>query len=178
LLPFRGKTLLRHAAETALAAQLGPVIVVLGFEDAACREALHGLPLTIVENSRWREGMGGSIAAGLQAIDESTHRAVIVMLCDQSAVTSEVLHTLDAEQRTTGKSIVASGYGGTVGPPALFTSDRFPELRALSGHHGAKSLFQDAAELSVVDCPEAALDIDLPADLARLADQAGAEAHG
>jgi molybdenum cofactor cytidylyltransferase len=117
--------------------------------------------------------MGGSIAAGLQAIDESEHRAVIVMLCDQPAVTSDLLRTLDAEQRSTGKSIVVSGYSGTVGPPALFTADRYPELRALHGQQGAKSLFQNASELSVVDCPEAALDIDLPEDLARLATGSG-----
>ena len=45
LLPWAGHTLLRHAALTALEADLGPVIVVLGSNQVACRAALARLPL-------------------------------------------------------------------------------------------------------------------------------------
>ena len=113
LLPFGKSTLLRHAAETALAAALGPVIVVLGAAEEGCRETLFGLPVTIVANPTWQEGMGSSIAIGVQAVGETSHRAAIIMLCDQPAITPGVLRSLEEHQRTTGKSIVASQYGGT-----------------------------------------------------------------
>src|SRR5580765_8406302 len=79
LLPFGNGTLLRHAAETALEAALGPVIVVLGAVEEKCRETLAGLAVTVLANPAWEEGMGTSIAIGMQAVSDALHRAVIVM---------------------------------------------------------------------------------------------------
>ncbi|HSI63788.1 MAG TPA: nucleotidyltransferase family protein [Candidatus Saccharimonadia bacterium] len=168
LLPFGQSTLLRHAAETALAAALGSVIVVLGAEEERCRMSLAGLPLTIVTNPGWQEGMGSSIATGMQEVRDTEHRAVIIMLCDQPAITSDMLRSLEEHQRNTGKSMVASRHGEVLGPPVLFTADHFPQLRLLQGHQGARSLFQTQSDLASVPCPEAAFDIDTEADLALL----------
>jgi molybdenum cofactor cytidylyltransferase len=168
LVPFGEGTLLRHAAQTALAAELGPVIVVLGAVEDQCRNALVGLPLTILVNSNWSEGMGTSIAAGMQGVSETSERGVIVALCDQPAITPAHLRSLAETQRSSGKSIIASRYAGTLGPPAFFASSRFSQLRLLKGPHGAKVLFQDSAQLTVVDCMEGAFDIDTEADVARL----------
>jgi molybdenum cofactor cytidylyltransferase len=167
LLPYDGSTLLRHSAETALATALGPVIVVLGAAEEKCRQTLLGLPVTIVSNPAWREGMGGSIAVGMQAVDETSHRAVIIMLCDQPAVTPAVLLSLDQHQQATGKSIVASQYEGTLGPPVLFTATHFAKLRRLHGPQGAKSLFQNHPDPGSINFPDAAWDIDTEDDLAR-----------
>lgn len=90
------------------------------------------------------------------------------MLCDQPAITPVMLRSLEEHQKTTGKSIVASQHGGTLGPPALFTADHFPQLRLLHGRHGAKSLFQNQPDLTSLACPEAAWDIDTEHDLALL----------
>jgi molybdenum cofactor cytidylyltransferase len=168
LLPFGETTLLRYAAKTALAAALGPVIVVLGAVEKQCRETLSGLPVTIVSNSNWEEGMGSSIATGMRAVGKILHRAVIIMLCDQPAITARLLRSLAEHQRSVGKSIVASHHGDNLGPPALFTADHFPQLRLLRGRHGARSLFQNQPDLSSLACPEAALDIDTENDLAFL----------
>ena len=168
LVAFGQSTLLRHAAETALAARLGPVIAVLGAVEERCMETLGRLPLIIVTNPKWQDGMGGSIAVGMQAVGETSHRAAIIMLCDQPAITPGMLRSLEEHQRTTGKSIVASHYGGILGPPALFAANHFGQLRLLSGHQGAKSLFHNDACLSPVACPEAAWDIDTEEDVASL----------
>jgi molybdenum cofactor cytidylyltransferase len=175
LLPFGRSTLLRHAAETAIAAALGPVTVVLGAVEQPCRDTLSGLPITIVVNAAWQEGMGTSIARAMQGIGETSHRAALIMLCDQPAITPGVLRSLDQHQRTTGKSIVASQWDATLGPPALFTAEHFPQLRLLQGHQGARSLFQNPAILSSLVCPEAALDIDVEEDLPSLRLLAGEE---
>jgi molybdenum cofactor cytidylyltransferase len=165
LLRFGNSTLLRHAAETALAANLGPVIVVLGAVEEKCRATLAGLPATILTNPAWEEGMGSSIAMGMQAVDDASHRAVIVMLCDQPAVTPAMLRALEHHQCSTGAPIVASDSAGVLGPPAFFCANHFAGLRRLRGHQGAKSLFQNQAVLSSLACPEAALDIDSENDL-------------
>jgi molybdenum cofactor cytidylyltransferase len=165
LLPFGHSTLLCHAANTALASALGPVVVVLGAAEEKCRQALTGLPVTIITNPSWEEGMGNSIASGMQAIAETSHRAAIIMLCDQPAITPKILQSLNEHQRTTGKSIVASAYDGTLGPPALFTAEYFPQLRSLFGQQGAKFLFRDSSALSSLSCPEGEFDIDSEDDL-------------
>jgi molybdenum cofactor cytidylyltransferase len=158
LLPFRGRTLLRHAAETALTASLGPVITVLGAEEDRCRQALSGLPITIVVNPLFREGMGTSIATGARPLTDE--HAAIITLCDQPDVTAVTLQALHNKHQQTSANIVAAQYQGTNGPPALFARAYFPRLRQLSGPAGAKALVS-------VDCREAALDLDTPADLAR-----------
>src|SRR5947199_10804400 len=68
LLRCEGQTLLRRAAETALASVCRPVIVVLGARCDALRPELHGLPVEITENPDWALGMGSSISAGVQAM--------------------------------------------------------------------------------------------------------------
>jgi molybdenum cofactor cytidylyltransferase len=164
---FRGRTLLRHAAETALTARLGPVFTVLGAEEHRCREALSGLPITIVVNPLFREGMGTSIATGARLLTDED--AAIITLCDQPDVTAATLQALHNKREQTGANIVAAHYQGTNGSPALFARAYFARLRELSGPVGAKALIASEPNLVSIDCPEAALDLDTPADLAHCA---------
>ncbi|WP_038160078.1 nucleotidyltransferase family protein [Verrucomicrobium sp. BvORR106] len=172
LLRYRDGTLLRHAAQTALAAALGPVIVVLGSGEPECREALLGLPITMVLNLQWDEGMGTSIATGMQCVREAEHDAVIITLCDQPAITACMLRALVRHPHDAGCSIVASRHGDNriVDPPVLFTAQHFAQLRLLKGHDGAKAIIRQrpAEELGFVPCPEAAFDVDTEQDVAAL----------
>src|SRR5690348_4030085 len=61
LLDYRGRPLLRHSVEQALGSACRPVMVVLGAEADACRAAIGDLPVEIVVNADWAEGMGSSI---------------------------------------------------------------------------------------------------------------------
>ena len=169
LFRFRGRTLLRHAAETALTASLGPVITVLGAEEHRCREALSGLPITIVVNPLFREGMGTSIAIGARSLTDED--AAIITLCDQPDLTAATLQALHNKHEQTGANIVAAHYQGTNGPPALFARAYFPQLRQLSGPAGAKALIASEPNLVSMDCREAAFDLDTPADFARCTHQ-------
>jgi molybdenum cofactor cytidylyltransferase len=164
LLPYRGSTLLRHAAKTAIDAELGPVFVILGAVVEECRATLLGLPATIVVNPAWDEGMGGSIACGAQQLDESVHGAAIILLCDQPGITPAILRALDRERCTSGAPIVASRCGDVLGPPAFFAAPLFTRLRALRGADGARALFRDEPNVATVDCSQAAWDIDTEAD--------------
>ena len=163
LLPWGGHTLLRHAAMTALSAEVGPVVVVLGSNESACRTALEGLPLQILHHPDWASGMGGSIAAGVRELQDRQLEAVIVMLCDQPFVTAATLRDLEAEWRLGGCEIVATRDQQILGPPALFSSKRFDRLLELQGHQGAKSLLQEHS-LRFIDCPQASIDVDTPED--------------
>lgn len=168
LLRFRGRTLLRHAAETALASVCRPVVVVLGaFAERLSRE-LAGLPVTVAVNLQWNEGMSSSIRAGLKALapERDGPDAVVIMLCDQPLVSAQFLDRLVAIHQSTGKGIVAAEYGGEGGVPALFSRAYYPDLAALSGSRGAKPLIvKYAMHAEQISLPEAAFDIDRQEDM-------------
>jgi molybdenum cofactor cytidylyltransferase len=172
LLDFAGKPMLRVAAETALGSECDPVIVVLGAHEAEVRPALLSLNVEIVVNDRWAEGMGTSIHAGLFALAkwELEHREIagtILALSDQPFVTSIFLRGLAEKHSQSGRPIVAAQYAGTAGVPAFFARETFPLLMALKPEHGCKAVILDhIADSLLVDCPEAARDIDTPEDYA------------
>jgi len=179
LLPYRGTTLLAHAAGTALAARIGPVLVVLGADADQMPGALAGLDVHTVVNAAWRSGMAASVCTGLAAVEQRWPGtlAVVLATCDQPLIQPKTLRAL-AVHVTGGATIAACGYGGAVGVPAAFARTRFGELLALRGEEGARRiLLTHATEIAVVDCPEAAVDVDTEAD-ARGLDRFGVRNDG
>ena len=165
LLRFRRRALIRHAAEVVIESACEPVVIVLGAYAERCERELFDLPVHVVQNSRWPTGLGTSIATGLRALDslEARPDAVLLSLCDQPAVTPPMLRRLIARHRAGGARIVAAGYAGTLGAPAIFDRSLFGELRALSGPEGARKLFERfASEVASVPLAAAALDLDTP----------------
>jgi molybdenum cofactor cytidylyltransferase len=181
LLDFRGKHLVRYVAEALQAAGCDPVVVVVGAYEHEVRAALTGLPVEIVVNERWPEGMGTSIQAGLRALQTDlpaleeqninngvTVKGAILALADQPFVTPEFLRGLIAKHRVSGKRIVAAQYSGTAGVPVFFACEAFPLLMALKPEQGCKGvILGHPAEAVLIDCPEAAMDIDTPEDYRR-----------
>ena len=170
LLEYRGKTLLERTADVAL--EVGDsVIVVLGSRAEQIWKAWNEPRVMVVENPRWSQGMGGSLAIGLQSllIAKPATQAAIFLLCDQPLLTATVLRRLIATHLNTGSAIVASEYNETLGVPALFHASLFPELLALKGKEGARKVIQSHPR-QVVGVPfaEGSLDIDTPADWAQL----------
>ena len=168
LLDFGGKPLLRHAVESAQASGCDPVIVVLGANEYEIRPALAGLNVEIVVNERWAEGMGTSIQTGLRALENRDIDGAILALSDQPFVTSDFLSGLVKSHRRSGRAIVAAQYSGTAGVPVFFAREAFPLLMALKPDQGCKGvILGHPGEALLVDCPEAAMDIDTPEDYAR-----------
>ena len=171
MLRFRGVTLLRHAAQTAVAAGSGPVVVVLAATSAArqLRFELVDLDLRIVENARWKEGMSSSIRAGLDALEAEATEAVLIMTCDQPHVTAQLLEQLVAAYRKTHPAAVACAYAGTVGVPALFDRSLFAELKALEHDQGAKRILErHLPQVARIPFEQGAVDIDTPEDVSQL----------
>ncbi len=167
LVSWRGSTLLRHAAQVALDAGLGPVLVLLGAEAERCAPALEGLAVHVIVCDGWREGVGATIRAAAEAASAFTPPvdALILTTCDQPAVGPGHLRRLADAYRNGGARLVGSAYTGIVGIPALFDRSSFPSLASLRGDQGAKSVLSaGGAGLAAVPCPEAALDVDTESD--------------
>ena len=171
LLQFGGEAMLRHASSAALEAGCRPVVVVTGADATASRKALRGLDVQEAENQQWESGISSSVRVGIEALVTANPQiaAVVLMLCDQPFVTREIIARLVAAHLETGRSIVASRYGGSYGVPALFGKVHFAELATLKGDAGAKRVIQKhLPKVHLVPFPEGEIDIDTPDDLARL----------
>ena len=169
LLPFGGKPLVRHCAEVALAA-FQPVIAVVGASAPDVEAALEGLPVQVVHNALWEQGVGTSIQAGVRRAEELGLDGVVLLPADQPLVTTEHLRGLREKQGTSAKPIVASRYAGTVGVPVLFSRQYFPHLLRLEPTKGCKGIILSNEQDSLlVDCQAAEFDIDTPDDYASVA---------
>lgn len=171
LLKFKGQSLLRRAAETALKTDCRPVLVVLGANAERLRSEVEDLPLIIEINQNWARGMGGSLKTGLSKLleIETESDAVIVSLCDQPRVAAEIYNRLIILQQETGKPIVASEYENITGVPALFARVMFDELLSLQGDTGAKFVIKKYADsVEKISVSEAASDVDTKQDYERL----------
>ncbi len=167
LLVFEGKTLIRRSAEVLIESGCEPVVVVLGAETEACTEELAGLSVTIHINSDWPSGMGSSIASGLGRLQtiSSNLDAVMVALCDQPHVTTQHLKSLITEFQTSNAEIVAAEYGQTIGVPAVFAREIFPDLKRLDADKGARDIIRNhASETRTVPIDAAKIDIDTLSD--------------
>ena len=168
LLRYKNQTLLRHVTGQALLSHATFTCVVLGAESARVRQELTDLPVAIVENLRWDEGMSTSIRTGLACIPESVQAAIIV-LCDQPLVSTGLLNTMMDVYVSSGKHIVACEYAGSLGVPALFDRSLFSELSQLSGDRGAKQIItQHAVDVYRMPFPGGSVDLDTLSDFEHL----------
>jgi len=175
LIHIDGESLLRRTARLALEAGCSPVHIVLGYEADTMRSELANMPVNIVVNQNWIEGMGASLRSGMQALRtaEPQPEGVLVLVCDQPRLTADHLRELLARQadarHTTAAShraITASSYSGRYGVPAVFSARLFPALLASQGDRGARDLIRaHAAEVQGIPWPPGELDLDSPEDL-------------
>lgn len=148
LLEVEGETLVHRAARVALEAGLEPVIVVLGCQANEVGAACAGLALQMVVNKAWPEGMASSIRAGINAVPQDA-AAALILACDQPAVDEAFLMALMESNRLEPGRIIAAGYAGAVGIPALFPRRCFEVLKGLTGDRGACALLGEADVMSL-----------------------------
>ena len=164
LVRYGGELLINRAIRVALEAGGDPVFVVLGANFEQTLEALttDKPPVRVLVNQAWRTGMASSVALGAAAAERVGADQLILMACDQPAVSPAHLKRLI--EISEGEHVVASAYAGRRGVPALFPDFAFHALEDLSGDWGARSLLQ-RAEVLTAPLPGGEFDIDTPADL-------------
>jgi len=170
-LQFKGASLLQHAITTAACADAEIVLVVLGFQAGALWPQAASPKVSVVLNENWQEGMASSIRTGLENLitQKPQVQNVIIMLCDQPFVTTQLLNGLIQKKAAGNNGIIACSYAGTVGVPALFSRHNFEYLTALKGEKGAKKILQQfSADVATIDFNGGAIDIDTPADFEKL----------
>jgi len=182
LVEFRGERLIDRAIRIAHEAEASPIFVVLGANYPVIltaleeREALRpeGAQVRVLINKGWQAGMSSSIAQGTAAAERVGAEDLLILTCDQPAVTPE--HLLRLIETSKREHVVASHYADRRGIPALFPDFAFHALQELSGDTGARDVLQEGAVLTV-PLSEGDFDVDTPADLIRLRQAEGALPH-
>lgn len=168
MLQWRGKPLVRHAAETAVKAGLNPVIVVTGAEAQGVESALAGLPVFVVFNSDWETGQASSIRVGVSSLPANSG-GVVFLLSDMPQVPVNLIaKELEIHQNEV-VPIICPRVKGQRTNPVFFDRQTFPALMELSGDSGGRVLF-DRFPLRWLewDDPVILQDIDTPSDYQNL----------
>jgi molybdenum cofactor cytidylyltransferase len=96
-------------------------------------------------------------------------QAVVVMLCDQPFVETELIEKLIKVFWEKNPLIVACEYSGTYGVPVLFSHLLFDEILQFPLKEGAKLLIEKYKDFAqIIPAPEASVDIDTPQDYQKL----------
>ena len=72
LLKVGEKPMVRHVANAVCASGVDQVIVVVGAHGESVERALLGLPVKIVSNPNWKDGLSTSVRAGINALASGT----------------------------------------------------------------------------------------------------------
>ena len=154
-----GRALVDRAVGSALAAGIGPVVVVTAGQLAT---ALHPSVIHVV-NERWAGGQSTSLHAGIDTARRLGADAVVVGLADQPFVTVDAWRAVAA----TDAAIAVATYGGRRGHPVRLHQSVW-DLLPVEGDEGARSLMRRQPDLvTAVPCDGSPIDIDTVEDLAR-----------
>lgn len=202
LLSYQHKSLLAHTIDAAKNTRDGMVVVILGDKHAAIAEDIATSGVQVVHNTGWQEGMASSIRAGISALLKDNYApverksalaagegalntahtwitgtdldGVILTVCDQPFLSSSILNALLDAAETSGKSIVASAYQGTLGTPVFFSKQHFKDLLALKGTEGARMLLtRYETQVASVPFEKGEIDIDTKEDYQKLISDKG-----
>ena len=169
LLRWKDKALVRHSVEALLGSRLDKVLVVVGHRSEEVRRELAGLPIEVVENIEYREGIGLSVRAAVAHIVQEfgqTCRGVMFALGDQPCLSWHTVDFLVDEFMRREGAIIYPRFDEKRGNPVIFPSALYSELLQLRGDTGGQEVMNrhndrlhgvavdDYAVLEDIDCRE------------------------
>jgi molybdenum cofactor cytidylyltransferase len=165
LVTVEGQPLVLRQARLLSALKPVCTVVVTGALEAEIAQALKGEAVQLTHNSDWQQGMGRSLARGVEVMPERV-RGVLVLLCDQWRIDQHDLGKLLETWAAHAQSAVVSQWDDTIGPPVIFPRSMFARLCRLQGEHGARQVLRrESAGVQKVVIEHAAWDLDVPSDL-------------
>ncbi len=166
LLRRDGETLVHRAVRLALATQPLRTLVICGGSAEDIRLAVSDLPVEVLFNPDWREGLASSVRLAVAALADDKRPALIIG-CDQPALVHDHLQRLLEGAMGSSWGCAASRHGDAPGIPVVV--DALLLLRAceLRGDKGLRGVLQALPEgsLYLLEAPELEFDLDTPGDV-------------
>jgi molybdenum cofactor cytidylyltransferase len=183
-----GQALLTKVVRTVLGSLADQVLVVLGCGADEIAHRLGGLPVKIVANDGWDEGIASSVRVGVNAIGNTVAAALFVLGDQALLTTADINAVVGAYRQSRGTQLEGAGcdgsaplaerptvvvptFDGSAGNPVLFDRCLFPALLSLEGDSGGRSVVLAHAEKVLeIDAPTVGVcaDVDRPEDLEAL----------
>lgn len=164
-----GKALIRHVAEAAAISTADPVIVVTGHRAEEVQSQLQGLPVRIVHNHLFADGLSMSLKAGFSALAPAA-RAAVILLGDMPFVRAELIDALITGWQDRGEpAALVPVLNGQRGNPVVLSRALQIAIKGLSGDVGAGSVLRgrsDVLEWPTED-PAITQDIDTREEFAK-----------
>jgi molybdenum cofactor cytidylyltransferase len=139
LAPFRGRPLVSWALESAVAAELGPVVAVSG---AVALGGAVPAGVVVVHNPEWAQGLATSLQRALALGAELGLDAVVVGLGDQPLVPSSAWRAVAGSPAP----VAVATYGDRRGNPVKLARGVWADLPA-TGDEGGRALMRLRPEL-------------------------------
>jgi len=170
LVEVGGETLLENALRSATRSSADNVIIVTGANNEENEPIITRFPALTAYNADWEKGIGSSIKCGLKMAIKNHEDldAVIISVCDQPFLFSDIFNRLIGRYLTSGKTVVASDYEGSLGVPVLYNKSMFEELMKIPDEYGAKKYIlekMDAEMIEKVPFTKGDIDVDTLEDL-------------
>lgn len=162
-----GQPIIRHVAETASGSALDEVVVVVGHEADAVRDAVADMPVTTRHNEDYADGQSTSVREGVLAARAGGWDGAVFLLGDMPFVRPATVDRVIETFRDGDGSIIAPRFEGMRGNPVLFGRQHFDVLAELSGDRGGRELIEEHAGTRFVDVDDPGIlkDVDTKAEL-------------
>jgi molybdenum cofactor cytidylyltransferase len=125
--------------ENLLNSNVDEVIVVLGHRSEEIQAHIQHLPVNIVINESYREGMSSSVKRGVQTVSPKA-QAVLIALVDQPLITPNIINRLIEAYYAQGKRIITPEYEGRDGHPILIDLVYRDEILNVDPHIGLRQV--------------------------------------
>jgi len=163
LLPWKGKTMLRHTIEQIRASGVIHLTVVLGSFAKEIEEREDLSDVQVVVNENWELGMGSSLVFGMSKMLQFNPnvQSVLIAVSDQPLLEASYYKTLINKFLSSSCKIVSSSYSEQYGVPVMYDSIFFDDLLKMKGDQGAKHLLHKHSNQMVsVEAGTLAVDLD------------------
>ena len=165
---LKGKHLIEHITHTLLKV-FDPceLLVILGHDYNVIRDLIDNKDIRIVNNKKYKNGIGTSISLSIQHLDINI-LGVMIIPADMPLISAEDLMRLEKEFIAHNcKKVVLPKYKYTIGNPVILPKSYFATLKNLKEDFGAKSQIKEN-DIVEVDCDIGTVfDIDTSKALAK-----------
>jgi len=132
-----GKPLVRRVAEAAAISIADPVIVVTGHRANEIENSLEGLPIQVVRNTAFADGLSTSLKVGFGALPDKV-KAAVVLLGDMPLIEADLINILVNRWREMGEpAALVPTLNGKRGNPVVLSRELDDMINGLSGDVGA-----------------------------------------
>lgn len=180
LVSFAGQPLIQRVTLAACRSRVARTAVIVGSRADEVATAVSNLPVDIISNPLWPEGLASSVRSAVGWARGRHFDGLLLSVVDQLLLSTAHLDALVAASHG-ALQVVGSACEGVLGLPALFPRDCYSRLEGLLGDVDARAILQGADPdfpALTLKLPRGARALDEPDDLERRTERPGSADPG